>query len=79
VYAAIGKPVEVPFSRALEFHASIPPRNGRQPEHLVSPPAVARMWSLCGPALSIRIVDFSEAFRSPFEPEPKETTTQDNN
>jgi serine/threonine protein kinase len=27
------------------------------------------MWGLCGPAPSIRLIDFSEAFHSPFEPD----------
>jgi serine/threonine protein kinase len=71
-YACISKPCE--FEGCEDGHSQSPTSHScRLPRHLVEPPAVSDLWGLCTAAShslpSIRILDFTESFQTPFHPD----------
>ena len=77
LYAAIGQPVVVPadthplWREGSDFIS-------HQPEFLVDTPPVAKLWSLCScslPGPSIRLIDFTESFHIPFNPDHNDPGT----
>ncbi|KAA8892829.1 kinase-like domain-containing protein [Sphaerosporella brunnea] len=71
VYAALGHPREIPMHEALQngwdIMAPHDPVSAHQPQCLVYPPAVSRLWALCcSSPPTIRIIDFTESFPEPW-------------
>jgi serine/threonine protein kinase len=85
IYEVLGKPLQVPrhempygpiceFEGCEDGHSQSPTSHScRLPRHLVEPPAVSDLWGLCTAAShslpSIRILDFTESFQTPFHPD----------
>jgi serine/threonine protein kinase len=75
VYAALGgEPIKIPFHTAVQYLCGLRPPTDldspHQPQYLVLPPLVSRLWALCSSSTpNIRLIDFTESFRAPFAPE----------
>ena len=77
LYAAIGQPVLIPANTHPCWYGDSEFVN-HQPEFLVDTPPVAKLWSLCSSSLpgpSVRLIDFTESFRIPFNPDHSEPGT----
>ena len=72
LYEALGgKPIKISLDEALDFHGLDPlDDESHTPEYFVSPPSLCHLWTLCTASEpSIRLIDLSESFRLPFNPE----------
>ena len=68
LYAAVGQPAVIPVADWRDEPSLV----NHRPKFLVDTPPVANMWSLCTSSLpgpSVRLIDFTESFHIPFNPD----------
>ena len=72
LYEALGgKPIKISLDEALDFYRldSLDDES-HTPKYFVVPPSLCYLWALCTTSEpSIRLIDLSESFRLPFDPE----------